>query len=267
MPSYVVTGASRGLGFEFVRQLSQDKANAVFAAVRNPQGASKLNELAKSSSNVHIVKADLSDVGSIKAAAAEVAKVTGGSLDYLINNAVFVDGEHAKSQITEFPDEKTLEDQLVLSFRTNVAGVAHMINAFLPLLRAGSVKKVITLSTGLADPDFVRGTGFTNNPQYAIAKGALNVLVAEYATALADEGFVFLAISPGVVNTAEKPPTPEDVEGFLRMVEKFKRLYPAWEGVPLTPETSVRLVREVIDKVGPKESGAFVSHFGSQQWL
>lgn len=51
------------------------------------------------------------------------------------------------------------------------------------------------------------------------------------------------------------------------MVEKLKRLYPAWEGVPLTPETSVRLVRDVIDKVGPKESGAFVSHFGSQQWL
>ncbi len=92
-----------------------------------------------------------------------------------------------------------------MQFRTNVAGVAHMTNAFLPLLRAGSVKKVITLSTGLADPDFVRGTGFANNPQYAIAKGALNVLVAEYAAALADEGFVFLAISPGLVNTAEKP--------------------------------------------------------------
>ena len=178
-------------------------------------------------------------------------------------------------------------------FRTNVAGVAHTTNAFLPLLRAGPTKKVITLSTGLADPDFVRGAKFALNPRYAVSKGALNVLVAEYAAALAGEGFVFLAISPGLVNTAEKPreclsvllspmtgygvtltrctmditATAEELEGFAKMVALFKTQAPDWDGLPLTPETSVKLMREVIAKAGPQESGAFVSQYGNQKWL
>ena len=90
-------------------------------------------------------------------------------------------------------------------FRTNVVGVAHTINAFLPLLRAGQTKKVITISTGLAATDVVLISGFNVNPQYPISKAAVNMLVAEYAVSLRDEGFTFLAISPGVVNTAEKP--------------------------------------------------------------
>ena len=81
----------------------------------------------------------------------------------------------------------------------------HSTNAFLPLLRAGPIKKVVTLSTGLADIDVIVRSGFSKNPQYPISKAALNMLVAEYAAALEDEGFTFLAISPGVVNTAEKP--------------------------------------------------------------
>ena len=182
-------------------------------------------------------------------------------------------------------------------FRTNVAGVAHTINAFLPLLRAGPIKKVVTLSTGLADIDVIVRSGFSKNPQYPISKAALNMLVAEYAAALESEGFTFLAISPGLVNTAEKPraspslfppsppsplsrwrgtmadetvgrtATPEELEGFKAMVAQFKKYAPEWDGIPLTPETSVKLMRDVIEKAGPKDSGTFLSQYGNQKWL
>ncbi|KAI0740434.1 NAD(P)-binding protein [Earliella scabrosa] len=287
MPSYVVTGASRGLGLEFVRQLSEDETNIVFAAVRNPQSSAKLLALQKSAPNVHIIKADLSDADSwqaslylpsmrssrrsqrepISAAATEVGKVTGGSLDYLINNAAYISEARGNLSIHEFPDAKTLEDDLVTAFRTNVAGVAHTINAFLPLLRAGPIKKVVTLSTGLADIDVIVRSGFSKNPQYPISKAALNMLVAEYAAALEHEGFTFLAISPGLVNTAEKPPTPEELEGFKAMVAQFKKYAPEWDGIPLTPETSVKLMRDVIEEAGPKDSGTFLSQYGNQKWL
>ncbi|RDX44682.1 short-chain dehydrogenases/reductase [Lentinus brumalis] len=267
MPSYVVTGASRGIGLEFVRQFSQDPSNVVFALARNPQNATKLHDLGKTASNLHIVKGDLDDVQSLKAAAAEVAKVTGGSLDYLINNGAYTVVEHAKFNVTQFPDEKTLEDDLIAAFRTNVAGVAHTINIFLPLLRKGSAKKVITLSTGLADTDVILNTGFNVNPQYSISKAALNMLIAHYAVTLKDEGFIFLALSPGVVNSAEKPPSPEDVEDFKKMVKRFQVYDPEWDGVPLTPQKSVSLMRDVIAKVGPKDTGAFISQYGNKKWL
>ena len=61
--------------------------------------------------------------------------------------------------------------------------------------------------------------------------------------------------------------TPEEVEGFKGMVAMFKKHSPHWDGVPLTAETSVKMMRAVIDKTGPKDTGAFLSHFGTQQWL
>ena len=60
------------------------------------------------------------------------------------------------------------------------------------------------ISTGMADPDFLEKIGFTL-PSYSIAKAAANMVNTSYGIALKDEGFTFLAISPGLVNTAVKP--------------------------------------------------------------
>ncbi|KAH9847062.1 NAD(P)-binding protein [Lenzites betulinus] len=266
MPSYLITGASRGIGFEFVNQLSHDTANAVFALVRNPEGATRLATLQKARPNVYVVKADITDVASLRAAAAEVEKTTGGSLDYLINNAAWLREERAGSTLST-PDEKVLEEDLVDAFRTNVVGVVHTINAFLPLLRAGATKKVISLSTGIAATDVTLGAGFATAAPYCVSKAALNLAVAKYAAEFRDEGFTFLAVSPGLVNTAEKPPTPEQIAGFVTMVSQFKKYAPEWDGAPITPETSVRLVLGVIHGATVEDTGAFLSHWGNQQWL
>lgn len=97
------------------------------------------------------------------------------------------------------------------------------MNAFLPLLKKGQMKKVITLSSGLGDPELNRQSGFAAHSSYCVSKCALEMVVVKYArrcyhfflmflcltiailVALQDEGFIFLAISPGVVNTAEAP--------------------------------------------------------------
>lgn len=86
-----------------------------------------------------------------------------------------------------------------------MVGVVHTTNAFLPLLHAGAAKKVISLSTGIASTDVTLGAAFTANAPYCVSKAALNLAVAKYAAELRPEGFTFLAISPGLVNTAEKP--------------------------------------------------------------
>ena len=92
-------------------------------------------------------------------------------------------------------------------FRNNAIGSAFSTNAFLPLLRAGAAKRVVTISSGLGDPEFVIGSGWTAGMAYSVSKAALNMVVAQFAAALRPEGFTCLAISPGLVNTAEKPRT------------------------------------------------------------
>jgi NAD(P)-dependent dehydrogenase (short-subunit alcohol dehydrogenase family) len=84
--TYVITGASRGLGLEFVKQLSSTDST-IFALARNPSGAKDLQELVKQNKNIHTFRLDATDEASIKAAAEEVSKLAPNGIDILINNA------------------------------------------------------------------------------------------------------------------------------------------------------------------------------------
>jgi hypothetical protein len=61
-------------------------------------------------------------------------------------------------------DPEFLEQELVHSFTVNVVGVSKTITAFLPLLKQSTIKKVITISTGLAD----LGMSFSIRPEFKI---------------------------------------------------------------------------------------------------
>ena len=51
------------------------------------------------------------------------------------------------------------------------------------------------------------------------------------------------------------------------MVAAFKRASPGWDGKPITPETSVKMMMKVINEVTVEDTGAFISHHGNQEWL
>ncbi|KAJ6541767.1 hypothetical protein B0H19DRAFT_1212872 [Mycena capillaripes] len=263
MSSYVVTGASRGIGLEFVRQLSANNKNTVFAIVRKKATATSLIDLSRS--NVTILEADVTDAKALEAgefllAAAEVAKPTGGKLDVLICNAAKINTPGFT--LDQFPSVEALEDDLLDNFKSNTISVVHSINAFLPLLKKGSTKKVITISTHDLG-------GFAGQGSYSIAKAALNMVVAKYAAQFKAEGFVFLALSPGVVDTtatALSPPSAGALEEMRMLSESIPKVAPHFKG-PITPEESVRMQLEVINKWTVEDTGAFVSHFGNKQWL
>jgi hypothetical protein len=77
--------------------------------------------------------------------------------------------------------------------------------------------------------------------------------------ALKEEGFSFLLISPGVVNTAEVPPSEEQMKDIMEMFALFKTMYPHWTG-PMTAPESVKLMLGIIDNLTVQDSGKFVSH-------
>ncbi|OAP65662.1 hypothetical protein AYL99_01634 [Fonsecaea erecta] len=259
MPSYLVTGANRGLGYGFVKYLAQRPENTIIGIVRDKAAADKA-VAADGLKNVTMVQAEIANYKSLLAAREQVVKITGGSLDCLINNAAFIDKSSQGKALDEFEDApEVLEHGLVESFHVNVVGLIHTINAFLPLIKNGSIKKVVLISSGMADPDLVNSGIFADGP-YTISKAAANMAIFKYNAKYKQEGILFFALSPGVVATWEGEDEPP-------VIAALRQGYPQWKG-PLTPLESAEMCVKVIHDFNAQENGgSFVSHFGNKQWM
>lgn len=209
MSSYAITGASKGIGREFVRQLAADTTNTVLAIVRNPESPG-ISELASNHPNVHVIKGDVTDPKSISEAALAAAAITGGKLDMLIHNSNAVDMATVSCKPTQIPfDAQATRAMFEPPLSTGVYGSLWTTNAFLPLIERGVQKKIVHISTAMADLSFINETGISEAVAYAVAKAGMNVQVAKYAAELAPRGIKVLALSPGLVDTWEgKFPLP-----------------------------------------------------------
>ena len=98
-------------------------------------------------------------------------------------------------------DFETLEKDILESLEINLLGAIKTVHAFVPLIRNGKGKKVLTISSGMADIDLINATEVAFASPYAISKGALNVAIAKYNALYNKEGILFLAVSPGYVST------------------------------------------------------------------
>ena len=87
MTSWAVVGSARGIGFEFVRQISTRSNTTVIAFIRSQKTAGPLNELATQRKNIHVIEIDISSPANLKSTAKKVSGLTGGKLDVLICNA------------------------------------------------------------------------------------------------------------------------------------------------------------------------------------
>ncbi|KAL6806256.1 hypothetical protein GGI42DRAFT_367049 [Trichoderma sp. SZMC 28013] len=250
MPSYIIIGASRGLGYEWLRHLSRDPENTIVGLVRNPDAVEA--KLAYDSiRNVNIIKADLTDHKSLSAAVAKTADLTGGSVDYLIINGVHQDPVADFLSPSEFIGrEELLHDYMVKAIETNVVGVMYGINAYLPLVRKSSVKKITVISTGLADLELA-------------LQGNMSFFVT---IELRADGVTIIALSPGLVNTQEAPPPAEIMPRIQIMMQDCLAVNPEFKG-PIEPAESVKMQLKVIETATIKQSGEFLSHFGNKQWI
>ncbi|KDQ21230.1 hypothetical protein BOTBODRAFT_99567 [Botryobasidium botryosum FD-172 SS1] len=195
MPSYLITGASKGLGLEFTKQLLANPANFVLATARNPSGSAELQKLIASTPKDRLVTFAL-DIGSedkIKAGAVEAAKYLPNGLDYLINNA---GGSIKEEHYIQNVDYEIWQKEIWLNGLAPLATV----RAFLPLLRQGKEKKVLFLSSALASiatgdklPGLVA--------PYAVTKTTLNMGVRKYGAELQPEGIILRLVHPGWVIT------------------------------------------------------------------
>ena len=86
-------------------------------------------------------------------------------------------------------------------FASNVTGNIHLFNLTIPLILKGRAKKIIAISSGLADLEISAKFDIFNNAPYSISKTALNMVVAKFSAQYASEGVLFMGISPGFVDT------------------------------------------------------------------
>ncbi|KZV82294.1 NAD(P)-binding protein [Exidia glandulosa HHB12029] len=193
-PVYLITGVSRGIGLEWVDDLTRTVPDAVVIGVaRNPEKAPKLQELASSRKNLHVVKGDVTSTESVEHIIAETKKFGGGKLDYLINNAGVLGDRLA---LFDVPLEAYAS-----VFDINVTGTIRITLAALPLLRAGSKKVVFNVSTLGGSNAFVLSQPPWPLAPYNISKAALNMFNSTLAKEVEKEGIIAVSVSPGYVDT------------------------------------------------------------------
>ncbi|KAI0674062.1 NAD-P-binding protein [Trametes maxima] len=265
--SYAIAGASRGIGLEFVRQLAARKDSVVFAIVRNKQGSPFLADAAASLKNLHIVEGDVGDHRSIARAAAEISAISGGKLDYLIHNAAKTDGSALKGFV-DYTNLDELDADFTAAYNVNALGVIHSIYAFLPLLRAGSTKKIIVIGSDAGKTATVSALRLTNVTAYSMTKAAAEMAALNWALTLADEGFIVVTMHPGSVDVS--PTTSEatrlaTASAFEKMLENLRKASGVAEYKLITPEESVRAQLEVIDRLQPSDNGFFLTYTGERK--
>ncbi|KAI1432413.1 NAD(P)-binding protein [Xylaria sp. CBS 124048] len=295
MASYVVTGVSSGLGFEIVRQVSANPDNTVIGLVRNkPATEKKVKEELGDRANIHILGiSDLTSVEDLKVsrypatklphwdtltdpiiqrAAAETAAITGGSLDYLIANAGYVTSFDAFDPLDTLAAKPAeLREDFIKSMDINVIGNIYLYNAFMPLILKGKVKKVVAISSGMADIELCREYDLYSGAIYACSKAAMNIVTAKYSAQYKDQGVLFLSICPGSADVGKVKPeelTQHQIQEFGTLIGKFQKYQPNFKG-PVKPEVAIKAVINTWENASIEKGhgGAFLSHLGSKQWL
>ncbi|MBT5890895.1 MAG: SDR family oxidoreductase [Chromatiales bacterium] len=188
-PTVLITGSNRGIGLAFAQYYAGAGWN-VIATARDPVGATELQTLASTNSQVVIEALDLIDLERIETLGAEYADVP---IDVLINNAAMLG--NLEKQSFGFYD-KTLFDEVMA---VNVFGPMMMIEAFLPSLLEGEQKKVVTMSSGLGSLTLVGG--MKAMAYYRISKAGMNMSMRGIRAELRSQGITVALLAPGRVGT------------------------------------------------------------------
>ena len=181
MSTWFVTGTSRGLGLELVRQLLA-LGHDVAATTRSVE---RLTAALGTSDHLLPLAVDLTDERAVADAVAATTTRFGG-LDVVVNNAGY--GFLAAVEETSDAEARAL-------FDVQVFGVWHVLRAALPVLRAQKSGHVVNVSSILG-LTAMAGWGL-----YCAGKFALEGMTEALAAEVADLGIRVTAVEPGYFRT------------------------------------------------------------------
>jgi NAD(P)-dependent dehydrogenase (short-subunit alcohol dehydrogenase family) len=170
----LVTGANRGLGAEYVRQLLDRGAAKVYAGARSLESV-------KTSGAIPI-KLDVTNAADIQTAVAQCNDLT-----MLINNAGVVIGSRVLA-------ENSLENAKA-EFDTNVWGPMNLSKAFAPVLAANGGGAIVNVLSA------VSWMSIKEVATYAMSKSAAWSLTNALRLELARQGTLVVAVHPAFIDT------------------------------------------------------------------
>lgn len=223
MPTTLITGANRGLGFEFARQYAADGWR-VIATVRDVARAGALQKLGD---NVEIHPLDVSDFAAIDKLAEDL---DGNVIDVLILNAGFNPQMEAPAAV------EADYDAWPEVFRVNTMAPLRAAVAFRDHVAASQKKIVAAISSGGGSISQARGGNYI----YRSSKAALNACMRGLSKEYARRGLIIAMLAPGWVRTEMGGPN-----------------------APLSPEDSVGAMRNVIAGLTPDDNGRFLKTDGT----
>ncbi len=202
----LVTGASRGIGLELVRQLAA-RGEAVHAAVRDPDSTAL-----RAVAGVTLHRLDVNDDASVASLARELADTP---LDLVINNAGVYGGSQQSLRGVDYADAAK-------TYETNALGPLRVSLALLPNLRRGAGKRLAHITSGMGSIADNTSGGFYS---YRMAKAALNMMSRSLAVDLRGDKIISVVVNPGWVQTdmgGPGAPTPvaESARGILRVIDE-----------------------------------------------
>jgi 3-oxoacyl-[acyl-carrier protein] reductase len=194
----IITGASRGIGFE-TTQLFLKNNHQVFCLTRNTESLENLN-----SPNLHIISTDLTSTESIDHAVA-VIKSKVNCIDVVINNA---------GSIVNKPFEKIDYQELEIVYRVNVFAPFYLTQQLLHLLGRHSKAHVVNISSM---GGFQGSAKFAGLSSYSSSKAAIAGLTECLAEEFKEKNISVNCLALGAVQT-----------------EMFEEAFPGYQA-PLKP--------------------------------
>jgi NAD(P)-dependent dehydrogenase (short-subunit alcohol dehydrogenase family) len=203
MVTYLITGANRGIGYEYCRQLKQ-RGNTVIAVCRS--ASEELKQLGVRVEEGIDITSDAS-VASLRDRLGDTA------IDVLINNAGII-----KRVTLEDLDFESIREQ----FEVNALGPLRVTHALLPLLKAGS--KIVLMTSRMGSiADNTSGSSYG----YRMSKVALSMAGKSLSLDLKPRGIAVAILHPGLVQTrmtnfTASGITPEEsVKGLLARIDEL----------------------------------------------
>jgi len=180
MKNIIITGASRGIGYEMAK-LFADAGHQVLALSRNEKPIAALQH-----KNIHTFSCDLCNSDDLEKMTKYIAK-TWKQVDILINNA---------GKLLNKPFKEITTQEFEEVYKVNVFGVAEITRLVLPYLIEGS--HVVTVSSMGGIQGSMKFPGLA---AYSSSKGAVITLSELLAEEYKESGIAFNVLALGAVQT------------------------------------------------------------------